>query len=84
MAFHPFLQRLISTLYQRPAIRVYYYFALTPPKSDKSNSLRVGSQLKQTDVLTLIGDLSGVSLSVKINEIFSIVKKYEDLYLTEY
>jgi HlyD family secretion protein len=44
--------------------------ALEPPKSGtEKTSLEVGSQLKQGDVVTLVGDLSGLTIKIKIVEV---------------
>lgn len=44
---------------------------LYPPKSndDKESHLAVGAQLKAGQVIALIGDLSGISLQIKISEV---------------
>lgn len=43
--------------------------ALLPPKSEDNHGLRVGSSIKAAEVITLIGDVSGLSIVIKIPEI---------------
>jgi HlyD family secretion protein len=47
----------------------YDGIALLPPKKDDSHELRVGSQLKSSDVVALVGDVSGLAVTIKIPEI---------------
>jgi len=42
---------------------------LLPPKNEDSHELRVGSLVKASDVVALIGDISGLAITIKIPEI---------------
>lgn len=42
---------------------------LLPPKTEASNELRVGSLVKGGEVMALIGDISGLALTIKVPEI---------------
>lgn len=45
--------------------------ALAPPHKDsnRGEEIRVGAQLKQSDVVTLIGDMTGLSINITIPEV---------------
>ncbi len=43
--------------------------ALLPPKSDDTHELRIGSSIKAAEVVALVGDLTGLSIIIKIPEI---------------
>lgn len=43
--------------------------ALEPPKTQDSQALRVGSAMKASEVLALIGDLSGLAITIKVPEV---------------
>lgn len=47
----------------------YDGIALMPHDSDSKKQIRVGSELKTAEVITLIGDLSGLAFTIKIPEI---------------
>ncbi len=43
--------------------------ALAPPKNDDSDTFGVGSRIKAGEALVLVGDMSGLSLSISVTEI---------------